>query len=252
MSDRTDDSRKSHDEEVEAALLDVELFLKYQAPQRAVKRLKSAVEQQPRSLVLRERLREVAAANKQPDEAARQCLALAGLYLTRDDFETAQERLLEAKHLDPRISIASGLEAIRRARRPDLANQSATPTVAANSTAGTTTRRVTLAGDLSAVSIFDAVQVLENARLTGALAVWDDRQKPQQPRGRVHFNEGRIVGAECGEAVALEAFRQIVNITGGAFDFERHTQEFPVTIQAASNTNLILDTLRLEDEEKQG
>ncbi|HEY0081096.1 MAG TPA: DUF4388 domain-containing protein [Pyrinomonadaceae bacterium] len=245
MADTTD-SPQSHDEEVEAALLDVELFLKYKAPQRAVLRLRSAIEGQPRSLVLRERLREVAAANKQPEEAARQCLALANLYLAREDFETAHERLLEAKRLDPRISIATGLEAIRRARRPELQAPGVTLNVAQAEGA---TRRVTLAGDLNAVSIFDAVQVIENSRLTGALqAVSDDeRQTP----GRILFNEGRIVGAESGDASALEAFRLVVQITSGTFDFEKSAQEFPTTINAPSNTNLILDTLRQLDEEGQ-
>lgn len=244
MSD-TVDPRRSHDEEVEAALLDVELFLKYQAPHRAVARLKSAVEGQPRSMVLRERLREIAAANKQPEEAARQCLALASLYLTREDFETAHERLLEAKRLDPRISIASGLEAIRQARRPDL-HRNASP--AAAHVPGSP-RRVTLAGDLSAVSIFDAVQIIENSRLTGELHINGDDE--QQRLGHIFFNDGRIVGAESAGATALEAFRLVVEVTSGTFDFEKSVQDFPVTIQAASNTNLILDTLRQLDEENQ-
>ena len=237
-----DGSRQSNDEEVEAALLDVELFLKYGAPQRAIQRLKSAVEGQPRSLALREKLREVSIAHKQPDEAARQCLALAGLYLSREDFEAAQDRLLEAKQLDPRISIATGLEAIRRARRPDLARLS---TLA--STNPGQERRVTLAGDLTAVSIFDAVQVIENARLTGTLVVNGD-----EPRrtGHVFINEGRIVGAESGGTASLEAFREIVEISNGGFEFQISEREFPVTIQASSNTNLLLDTLRQLDEEK--
>jgi tetratricopeptide (TPR) repeat protein len=230
------------DEEIEAALLDAELFLKYQAPHRAIVRLKKAVEQQPRSIAVREKLREVAASNKQPDEAARQCLALANLYLAREDFETAQERLLQAKQLDPRISIATGLEAIRQARHPELA-KAAHQTNGANNDA----RRVTLAGDLTAVSIFDAIQVIENARLTGALAIHDDAQ---QILGRILCNEGRIVGANCGDTNALDAFRQIVQITNGGFDFEKSTQDFPVTIQAPTNTNLILDSLRQIDEEK--
>ncbi|HVF51363.1 MAG TPA: DUF4388 domain-containing protein [Pyrinomonadaceae bacterium] len=241
------DAHRGQDEEVEAALLDAELFLKYQAPHRAIVRLKKAVEQQPRSLPLREKLREVAASNKQPDEAARQCLALAGLYLAREDFETAQERLLQAKQLDPRISIASGLEAIRQARHPELAKNLAPSQPLATGTTGA--RRATLAGDLSAVSIFDAVQVIENARLTGALVIEGDGG--HSSCGRVLFNEGRIVGAECGPVNSLEAFRQIVQIASGGFDFERSTQEFPVTIQAASNTNLLLDSLRQIDEEGQ-
>src|SRR5919202_4973389 len=94
---RTD---KAYNEEVETALLDVELFLKYGAPQRALARLHDAVKQQPHSVRLRERLREVAQTGGQPEEAARQCLALAQLYLTREDYDTAHERLLDAKQLD--------------------------------------------------------------------------------------------------------------------------------------------------------
>src|SRR5919201_6054684 len=98
-------------------------------------------------------------------EAARQCLTLVNLYIARENFEAAHERLLEAKHIGPRINIAPGLEAIRRARRPDLQPHPAEPLPPA---AG---RPVTFAGDLSTVSIFDAVQVIENSRLTGALSV---------------------------------------------------------------------------------
>ncbi|HYO64426.1 MAG TPA: DUF4388 domain-containing protein [Pyrinomonadaceae bacterium] len=238
-----DETQKSPDEEVEAALLDAELFIKYQAPQRALQRLKAAVEHAPRSLALRERLRELAAASKQPEEAARQCLALANLYLSRDEYETAQERLLEAKQYDARINIASGLEAVRRARRPEL------HAAVAHAPAPTgAVRRATLAGDLSAVSIFDAVQVLENAKLTGALNISDGGEA--KARARVLFNEGRIVGAEAGPQTALDAFRLIVEITSGHFEFEKSAEEFPVTIQALSNTNLLLDTLRQLDEEK--
>jgi tetratricopeptide (TPR) repeat protein len=221
--------------DVETALLDADLFLKYRAPERAIKTLQDALERRPLSIPLRERLREIAASNKNVEEAARQCLALASLYIERSDFEAAHERLLEAKQLDPRINIAPGLEAIRRARRPNL---HAVETVAA-------ARNVpTLMGDLSAISIFDAVQVIENARLTGALAITGDARM-----GRILFNEGRIVGAETSETKGEEAFRKIVEVTSGTFDFERATQEFPVTIQAASNTNLILDALRQLDEE---
>src|SRR3954464_3363252 len=106
--------------EVETAILDAELFIKYGSPDRAMKRLKTALESSPRSIALRERLREVAAAHKHPEEAARHCLALASLYIERDDFDAAHDRLLEAKQLDQRISIATGLEAIRRARHPEL------------------------------------------------------------------------------------------------------------------------------------
>ena len=225
---------QEQDSDIEAALLDAELFIKYKAPERAIASLRSALERRPRSLQLRERLREVAAA-KYPEEAARQCLALARLYIEREDFDLAQDRLLEAKHLDPRISIAPGLEAIRRARRPGAQVVESAPAERPG---------VTLAGDLSAISIFDIVQVIENSRLTGALVItWDAYA------GRVLFNEGRIVGAETGKTEGAEAFRRIVEVTGGGFEFEKSAQEFPVTINTTSNTNLILDSLREVDEE---
>src|SRR5258705_8712187 len=92
--------------EIDTALLDAELFVKYHAPERAIKRLRTALERAPRSIPLRERLREIAASHKHLDEAARQCLTLASLYIEREDFESAHDRLLEAKNVDPRINIA--------------------------------------------------------------------------------------------------------------------------------------------------
>ena len=234
------DSQSDHVSEIDAALLDAELFLKYKSIDRAVKRLKTALERNSRSILLRERLREVCGSHKQPEEAARQCLALASLYIEREDFDTAHDRLLEAKQLDERINIATGLEAIRRARRPDLK-----PTPAPEATF--TQRHFTLAGDLSAVSVFDAIQVIENARLTGALSLTGQTQE-----GRVLFNDGRIVDAESGGDSGEPGFRRIVEINSGTFEFQKSPQEFPKKIQALSNTNLILDTLRLLDESKQG
>ena len=119
------DSDKEPVGEVETAMLDADLFLKYGSPDRALKRLKTALERSPRSINLRERMREIAASHKHPEEAARHCLALASLYIERDNFDAAHDRLLEAKQLDNRISISSGLEAIRRARHPELKPQPA-------------------------------------------------------------------------------------------------------------------------------
>lgn len=231
-------TQSDHVSEVDTALLDAELFVKYQAPERAIKRLGTAIETNPRSIQLRERLREICISNTQAHEAARQCLALARLYIERDDFDDAYDRLLEAKQLDERINIAGGLEAIRRARRPDLRPTTPTADRQINSS--------TLAGDLSAINLFDAIQIIENAKLSGTLMLSNDAQK-----ARVLFNEGRIVDAESAGAKGEAAFKQTVEITTGSFEFERSAAEFPVRIQALSNTNLILDTLRQMDEEKQ-
>ena len=228
--------------EVETALLDSELFLKYGAAERALQRLRTALDRSPRSIPLRERIREVAAAHKQPEEAARQCLALASLYIERDDFDSAHDRLIEAKHLDSRISIASGLEAIRRARHPELAEQAAKDAREQSTKPG-----VTFAGDLSVIGVFDAMQAIENSRATGTLLLTNSTQS-----GRVFFNDGQIVGAETADITAQDAFRRIIEIASGAFDFQKSEQSFPITIEAASNTNLILDSLREADEQAVG
>jgi tetratricopeptide (TPR) repeat protein len=233
------DSKPDNLSDIDAALLDAELFLKYKSVERAVNRLRTALEHNTRSIALRERLREICAGNKLTEEAARQCLALASLYIEREDFDTAHDRLLEAKRLDERINIASGLEAIRRARRPDLK-----PTPAPEATF--TQKHFTLAGDLGAVSAFDAIQVIENAKLTGTLVLNGKTQE-----GSVLFNDGRIVDAHCAGDIGEVGFRRVVEITSGTFEFQKSAQRFPIRIQALSNTNLILDTLRLLDESKQ-
>ena len=234
------DSQSEHVSEVEAALLDAELFMKYQAPDRAIKRLKTALELNSRSIKLRERLREVCAGQKHKEEGARQCLALASLYIEREDFDTAHDRLLEAKQLDERINIAGGLEAIRRARRPDL------KPVAAAAEPVFERKHFTLAGDLSSISVFDAVQVIENARLNGVLTLSGSGHE-----GQVKFSDGRIVDASCGGETGDKAFQRVVEITNGTFEFQKTAEQFPIRIQALSNTNLILDTLRMLDEQKQ-
>jgi tetratricopeptide (TPR) repeat protein len=234
------DSQSEHVSEVEAALLDAELFMKYQAPDRAIKRLRTALELNSRSIKLRERLREVCAGQKQKDEAARQCLALASLYIEREDFETAHDRLLEAKQLDERINIAGGLEAIRRARRPDL------KPVATAAEPVFERKHFTLAGDLSAISVFDAIQVIENARLNGVLTLSGAGHE-----GQVKFNDGRIVDASCAGESSDKGFQRVVEITNGTFEFQKTEEQYPIRIQALSNTNLILDTLRMLDEQKQ-
>ncbi len=237
MTDRS--SSGEHISEVDTALLDADLFLKYKAPERAFKRLRMALEHNSRSIPLRERIREVCIVQKQTEEAARQCLALASLYVEREDFDNAYERLLEAKQLDARINIATGLEAIRRARRPDLGPQ----TGAEQQT--TSAPGAILSGDLAAINVFDVIQVIENSKLTGKLALLNNTQN-----GSVLFNEGRIVDAESGGESGEAGFRQIVEITSGSFEFQKSAEGFPIRIQAASNTNLILDTLRQLDEDR--
>jgi hypothetical protein len=228
---------------IESVLLDADLFVKYSSPEKAFSLLRGSLERSPRSIALREKMRDICVRQKNLNEAAKQCLALVSLYITREDFDLAYDRLQEAKLLDPRISVAPGLEAIRRARRPDFAaNRDRSPQKVRTD--------VTFAGNLAFVSIFDAVQVIESAKMTGLLVIKSDLHL-----GNVAFNEGKIVDAECNEKNGIGAFRDIVEINHGTFEFSTSDHEFPVVIPVTSNTNFLLDVLtELDNEraEKQG
>lgn len=228
---------------IESVLLDADLFVKYRSPEKAFSLLRESMERSPRSIPLREKMREICISQKNLDEAARQCLALVSLYIGREDFDLAYDRLQEAKLLDPRISVAPGLEAIRLARRPDFA------TTRDKSPQNVRTD-VTFAGNLAYVSIFDAVQVIENSRMTGLLVIKSDLHLAS-----VSFNEGKIVDAEANGHNGSKAFREIIEINGGTFEFSTSETEFTVVISITSNTNFLLDVLtELDNEraEKQG
>src|SRR6186713_3725038 len=149
---------------IESVLLDADLFIKYSSPEKAFALLRDSLERSPRSIDLREKLRDICIKQKNLNEAARQCLALVSLYIGREDFDLAYDRLQEAKLLDPRISVAPGLEAIRRARRPEFAGER-------DRTPQKVRTDVTFAGNLAFVNIFDAVQVIENAKMTGLMVL---------------------------------------------------------------------------------
>ena len=223
---------------IESVLLDADLFVKYSSPEKAFKLLRESLERSPRSIALREKMRDICVKQKNLNEAARQCLALVSLYIAREDFDVAYDRLQEAKLLDPRISVAPGLEAIRRARRPEFA----TNREKAHHNIRTD---VTFAGDLAFVNIFDAVQVIENAKMTGLLVI-----KSALHLANVAFNEGKIVDAECNGKNGVPAFREIIEINGGVFEFSVSEHEFPVIIVVSSNTNFLLDVLTELDNER--
>jgi tetratricopeptide (TPR) repeat protein len=223
---------------IESVLLDADLFLKYQSAEKAFELLRTAIERSPRSIPLREKMREICIATKNFHEAARQCLALVSLYITKEDFDLAYDRLQEAKLLDPRISVAPGLEAIRRARRPIFNERRERSSQKVRTD-------VALAGDLSLISIFDAIQVIENSKLTGLLVI-----KSDVLLGSVAFNEGKIVDAEANGKNGISAFREIIEISRGVFEFSTSENEFQVVIQVSNNTTFLLDLLTELEAEK--
>ena len=223
---------------IESVILDAELFAKYKSPERAFSLLQGAIERTPRSIPLREKMREIAITNKNLTEASRQCLALVSLYIAREDFDLAYDRLQEAKLLDPRISVAPGLEAIRRARRPEFeATRDKSPVKVRTD--------VALAGNLAMVSIFDAIQAIENSRMTGILVIKSDLHL-----GSVCFNEGKICDAEADGRHGDAAFRIIIEINSGTFEFSTSLEDFPIKMVVSSNTNYLLDILTQLDTER--
>jgi tetratricopeptide (TPR) repeat protein len=223
---------------IESVLLDADLFIKYSSPEKAFDLLRMSLERSPRSIPLREKMRDICVKQRNLNEAARQCLALVSLYIGREDFDLAYDRLQEAKLLDPRISVAPGLEAIRRARRPDFAtNRDKSPQKVRTD--------VTFAGNLAFVTIFDAVQVIESSKMTGLLVIKSDLHL-----ANVAFNEGKIVDAECNAKNGHPAFREIIEINHGTFEFSVADHEFPVVIAVSSNTNFLLDVLTELDQER--
>lgn len=228
---------------IESVLLDADLFVKYSSPEKAFDLLRESIDRSPRSIGLREKMRDICVKQKNLNEAARQCLALVSLYIGREDFDIAYDRLQEAKLLDPRISVAPGLEAIRRARRPEFG-------AAKEKVHHRIRTDVTFAGNLAYVSIFDAVQVIENSKMTGLLSIKSDLHLAS-----VAFNQGKIVDAECNGHNGQTAFREIIELNDGTFEFSTAENEFTVTIAVSSNTNFLLDVLtELDNEraEKQG
>ncbi len=86
--------------------------------------------------------------------------------------------------------------------------------------------------------------------MTGLLKI-----KSDQHLANVSFNEGKIVDAEADGLNGKKAFRIIIEINSGTFEFTLTENEFSVVIVISSNTNFLLDTLTsLESEraEKQG
>ena len=56
---------------IESVLLDADLFVKYSSPERAFRLLREALERSPRSIDLREKMREICVRQKNLTEAAR-------------------------------------------------------------------------------------------------------------------------------------------------------------------------------------
>lgn len=225
-----------HGVDVEGAIIDADLLVKYRLVNRAIETLQDAVKAAPRNVPLREKLREIYIDNSRLSDAAQMCMDLSTLYIAAEKFELANERLLEAKRLDPRVSITARLNQLE-------SGKAGTPQTGVPR--NTSSKSIT--GDLGDISIFDIVQILENSRMTGVLLL-----RSTGRGGSVYFNEGQVVDATYGQNVGLEAFSDLVEFASGQFEFEKSSNRFQQRIEASSNTSLILDVLRDKDEARHG
>jgi hypothetical protein len=101
-----------------------------------------------------------------------------------------------------------------------------------------------LLGNFAVVSMFDVIQLIENNRLGGVLAVMSPAAS-----GEIRFNDGQIVDANSGLESGIEALKSFLDVTAGTFEFKRSPTHYPCTIEAQSNMSLMLDLLRVKDEE---
>ena len=223
---------------IESVLLDADLFVKYSSPDKAFKLLHDSLERSPRSIALREKLRDICIKQKNLNEAARQCLALVSLYIGREEFDLAYDRLQEAKLLDPRFRLL-------RASKPfveHVVRTSPSIAIARRRRSGPTSH----SQEISATSASSTrCKLLKAAKMTGLLVVKSDLHL-----GNVSFNDGKIVDAECNGHNGQVAFRDIIEINSGTFEFNISENEFPVVINIASNTNFMLDVLTELDNER--
>jgi len=219
----------------ESAIIDAELLVKYRMVNRAIETLERAIDSAPRHIGLREKLREILIDAGKRDQAAQHCLALASLHISAGDLERANERLLEAKRLDPRVSVTARLNQLEGGK----SGPAPTGIVRGNAKS--------ITGDLADISIFDIVQILENSRMTGILTIGSTRAS-----GSIFFNDGRVVDAIMGTKVGIDAFGELIDCAEGQFEFEKAASRFQLRIESSSNTSLILDVLREKDETRAG
>ena len=101
-----------------------------------------------------------------------------------------------------------------------------------------------LLGNFAVINIFDVIQIIENSKVTGALLV-----SLPAADGAIRFNHGRIVDALTGDKSGPDALSMFLDANEGTFEFKKAVAPFDSTIEASSNMGLILDLLRIKDEQ---
>jgi tetratricopeptide (TPR) repeat protein len=216
------------DEDVENFIVDIELLEKFGQHASAIGRLEHVLKQYPHEIRLRQKLKTIYFDRKMPKRAAQECLEIAKILQQQNQKEEANKYLREAQRLNPVLSSA-------RREAPSAAKPQASTATAVSSV-------VALKGDLSEIGLLDVIQILDNCQKTGQLQVSSEGQA-----GTIFFNVGRIVNAIYQEKAGEQAMYALVAVKGGTFEYQPSANAFDVVIHN-SNTNLLLEGLRLLDE----
>jgi|GEM_PF-1593266 tetratricopeptide (TPR) repeat protein len=221
------------DDDVESFIVDVELLEKFGQQVNAIRRLEQVLKTHPHEIRLRQKLKSIYVDRKMPKKAAQECLEIAKILQQRDQKEEANKYLREAQRLNPLLSSA---------KRNPSPGTSGLADIQPGPAAKSGEETVSLRGDLSEIGLLDVIQILDNAQKSGKLVISSEGNP-----GTIFFNSGRIVNATYQDKVGEPAVYALVAVKGGNFDYKPSSVAFDVVI-SNSNTNLLLEGLRLLDE----
>ncbi|MBL8151607.1 MAG: DUF4388 domain-containing protein [Blastocatellia bacterium] len=231
---------------VDNGLVDVELYLKYRMPERAVALLQDLLNQFPTSFELRWRLAEIYLDQRAPQKAAEQMVALANIYVMTKQFDLARSALLKVQEIYPKApQINNWLESLNQWEH----DQSLIPNSnqSSNNVTGklqTGRSKSVLSGNLQYISLFDIVQTIEKNSITGVIHVTCN-----DINGTIYFNKGLIADAIIADLRGKPAFKRFAEITDGEFELEPSPIEFQSSMGTTSNAQLILEIFSDEETE---
>jgi hypothetical protein len=101
-----------------------------------------------------------------------------------------------------------------------------------------------LVGNFAIVNMFDIIHLIENNHLGGRLAI-----KSPGAIGDIFFDDGQIIDAKTDSLSGTDALRRFLDVTEGSFEFTRSNTSQPRSIDSPSNMSLMLNLLRVKDEE---
>lgn len=99
-------------------------------------------------------------------------------------------------------------------------------------------------GKLEEIGLGDVIQMLESARKTGVLHIlFTDME------GKIYFRDGGMIHAHFKQMEGQGALVSLFKLTGGDFMFDPRLPALEKTTISGSNTHVVLDALRVIDEE---